>query len=114
MDSAANNSEPGNGAPYYRYEHGNNNAFSQPTSGKTDVDVGFPPMPVRSPDEVDPEVAYGRIVVARPERPGALPPKVETYTPWKPKGRDPQYRRDVAARRDASRRPADSEGTNTY
>lgn len=101
----------------YRIPEGHDNFVTQPVPRLTDIDYGKPPMPIYAvtPDE---DIQNGRVVIARPAPPakiGSRPP--DKYRVWRPKGADPQYRRDASNMRYSSsrkNRPATSEGYNTY
>lgn len=117
-DHPANNEY--SGGRYYQFEHGHDNAITQPTSGLTDVDVGFPPMRVVPTGEGatvrDMDITHGRAVIGNPGRPQSLPSRPpDSRRRWEPKGRSKQYRADSKSRRSNNRSgPGGSMGYNTY
>lgn len=109
----ANNSYPGNGAPYYEYEHGHDNAVTRPVARLTDVDVDAPPMPPKQ-TERDIDITHGRSVVGKVTRPGPIASRPATqHKPWVPKGRDPNYRATAQSRKSPKAGPGGSYGQNT-
>lgn len=116
-DHPANNTY--GGGRYYQYEHGHDNAITQPTSGLTDIDVGFPPMPVVPtgdyPTHKDMDITHGRCVVANPTRPSLPDRPPEARRPWSPKGRSSAYRSSAKQSRKGNRDagPGGSAGYNT-
>jgi hypothetical protein len=120
-DHPAGNSYPGNGGRYYEPEFGSDNKITQPTSGLTDVDVGFPPMLVVPtgdyPIQAEMDITHGRVVVGKIKRVEGLPPRgPDARKPWAPKGRGLQYRSDSKSREGKGRNPGPggSSGYNTY